>query len=156
MKTSKLILSLAIAAAATGSSLAAPKQADATSSANRTIISASQANNPYEVAGIDNPAEFHDFFLKLQRAVKKNDKKAVASMMHYPLNVNTGGKTYKFWTPERFIAKYDAIMTTKVRKTLGYAIEDDLFVSWKGVSVGDGALWISQFNGEIAVYGVNK
>jgi len=72
------------------------------------------------------------------------------------LNVNTNGKTYKFRTPARFIAKYDSIMTPEVKRTLGYAIEEDLFANWQGVMVGNGQLWISQFDGKIAVYAVNK
>ncbi|MDO3412242.1 hypothetical protein QWJ34_20935 [Saccharibacillus sp. CPCC 101409] len=158
-KTSKFLIGVTLAGTAVvGSSWAAPADtaSAASQSASASASQTAQKNNPYYTAGIDDPAEFHTFFVKLQQAVAKNNKKAVASMVSYPLNVNTGGKTYKFATPARFIAKYDSIMTPEVKKTLGYAIEDDLFVNWKGVSVGDGTLWIGKLDGKLGVYGINK
>lgn len=157
-KTTKLLLSATLAGTAIISTSWTPVAdiASATGASSKTAAQSAQKSNPYEVAGIDDPAAFHTFFIKLQQAVAKNDKKAVASMISYPLNVNTNGKTYKFQTPARFIAKYDSIMTPEVKRTLGYAIEEDLFANWQGVMVGNGQLWISQFDGKIAVYAVNK
>ncbi|NGZ74600.1 hypothetical protein [Saccharibacillus alkalitolerans] len=157
MKTSKLILSLTLAAAAVTGSSWAPASVDAAAASSPVAApKAAESGNPYEAAGIDDPKAFHAFFAKLQKAVKNNDKKAVASMMHYPLNVNYKGKTLRFQSSARFIAKYDSIMTPQVRKTLGYAVEDDLFVNWRGVSVGSGTLWIGLFGGKLGVYAVNK
>ncbi|CAM3980791.1 hypothetical protein [Saccharibacillus endophyticus] len=158
-KTTKLLLSTTLAGTAIiGTSWTSSADAASAAVTNpKTVTSQpAQKSNPYEAAGIDDPAAFHTFFIKLQQAVAKNDKKAVASMISYPLNVNTNGKTYKFQTPARFIAKYDSIMTPEVKRTLGYAIEEDLFANWQGVMVGNGQLWISQFDGKIAVYAVNK
>ncbi|WP_037288558.1 hypothetical protein [Saccharibacillus sacchari] len=156
-KTTKLLLSATLAGTAIiGTSWTPADTASAAETSAKTAAQSTQKSNPYEVAGIDDPAAFHTFFVKLQQAVAKNDKKAVASMISYPLNVNTNGKTYKFRTPARFIAKYDSIMTPEVKRTLGYAIEEDLFANWQGVMVGNGQLWISQFDGKIAVYAVNK
>jgi len=157
-KTTKLLLSATLAGTAIISTPWTPAAdtASAAGASSKTAAQSAQKSNPYEAAGIDDPAAFHTFFIKLQQAVAKNDKKAVASMISYPLNVNTNGKTYKFQTPARFIAKYDSIMTPEVKRTLGYAIEEDLFANWQGVMVGNGQLWISQFDGKIAVYAVNK
>lgn len=157
-QTNKLLLSMILASTAImgASWTPAAETASAAGTNTKTAAQSTQKSNPYAVAGIDDPAAFHTFFVKLQQAVAKNDKKAVASMISYPLKVNTNGKTYTFQTPARFIAKYDSIMTPKVKRTLGYAIEEDLFANWQGVMVGSGQLWISQFDGKIAVYAVNK
>ncbi len=157
-QTNKLLLSMILASTAImgASWTPAAETASAAGTNTKTAAQSAQKSNPYAVAGIDDPAAFHTFFVKLQQAVAKNDKKAVASMIGYPLKVNTNGKTYTFQTPARFIAKYDSIMTPEVKRTLGYAIEEDLFANWQGVMVGSGQLWIGQFDGKIAVYAVNK
>ncbi|MEJ8306209.1 hypothetical protein [Saccharibacillus sacchari] len=157
MKTSTLILSLAFTAATIGSSAAAALPAQAASNGIQAPTQvAAQSANRLEVAGIDDPKEFHEFFFNLQQAVAKNDKKTVASMMNYPLNVNTNGKTYKFRTSARFIAKYDSIMTPEIKRTLAYALEDELFANWKGVMLGDGQMWFGVLDGKLSVYAINK
>ncbi|WP_411350099.1 hypothetical protein [Paenibacillus sp. WLX2291] len=164
-KTSKFLLSVTLAGAAFATSSSAfplysvSAAASTTSASPSTSTSATptkSSHNPYEVAGIDDPAAFHQFFFTFQQAVKNNDKKAVSSMINYPLNVYSNGKTYKITNAARFIAKYDSIMTPEVKRTLAYAIEDDLFVNWKGVMVGSGELWFGQFNDKIALFAVNK
>lgn len=166
-KTSKFLLSVTLAGAAFATStsafplhsVSAAASSVSASTSQSTSTSATptkQSRNPYEVAGIDDPAAFHQFFFTFQQAVKNNDKKAVSSMIDYPLNVNADGKTYKITNAARFIAKYDSVMTPEVKRTLAYAIEDDLFVSWRGVMVGSGELWFGQFNDKIALFAVNK
>lgn len=152
----KLLLAVTVAGTAVGGAAWVAPIDSASANVKVTTASSSQPNNPYKVAGIDDPAAFHAFFFKLQQAVAKNDKKAVASMMSYPLNVNTNGKKYKFRTPARFIAKYDSILTPEIKRTLGYAIEEELFANWRGVMVGGGDLWIGQFEDRLAVYAINK
>ncbi|MCY9582990.1 hypothetical protein [Paenibacillus alvei] len=44
--------------------------------------------HPYEVAGIDDPRQVNDFFIKLQHAIAANEKKTIADMISYPLRVN--------------------------------------------------------------------
>ncbi len=57
---------------------------------------------------------------------------------------------------KQFIAKYNQIMTEKVKKKLLAQKEDKLFVNYKGVMVGDGEIWIGQVDEKIAVIAVNK
>ncbi|MFD1887787.1 hypothetical protein [Paenibacillus wenxiniae] len=159
-KTSKLLMSITL----TGAALATPwalqtnnVSAAASTTHKQTIAAASkQNNNPYEVAGISSANAFHQFFFNFQQAVMKGNKAAVASRVHYPLNVNANGKTYTIKNAKSFIAKYDFIMTPEVKRTLAYAIEEDLFVNWKGVMVGNGELWFSQSNGKLGLDAVNR
>ncbi|MFC3747169.1 hypothetical protein [Paenibacillus sp. GCM10012306] len=60
---------------------------------NRVLVYAVNViENPYEVAGIDNPFAFTHFLSKLQKDVAANNKAAVADSISYPLRVNTKGK----------------------------------------------------------------
>ncbi len=159
-KTSKLLMSITLAGVAfTASSAIQAESVVAATSASHSSIAATpskSSDNPYEVAGIDNPKAFHQFFFNFQQAVKKNNKAAVASMVNYPLNVNENGKTHKIKNAAGFIAKYDSIMTPEIKRTLGYAIEKELFVNWQGVMVGSGELWFGQSDDKLGLIAVNK
>ncbi|MFD0618470.1 hypothetical protein ACFQZR_13455 [Paenibacillus sp. GCM10027629] len=112
--------------------------------------------NPYEVAGIDNPAAFTDFLSKLQKAVVSNNKKEVANFISYPLHVNQKGKTVLIKSKKQFIEKYNQIMTDKVKEKLLAQKAKDVFVNWQGVMVGDGEVWIRPQDEQIVVFAINK
>ncbi|TVX93630.1 hypothetical protein [Paenibacillus agilis] len=112
-------------------------------------------DNPYEVAGIDDPAAFVQFLSDLKKEVAANNKKAVAGMIDYPLNVNKNGKTTKIKTKQQFIKQYNKIMTKEVKQKLLAQKADRVFVNAEGVMIGDGEMWISQFGTKIAVYAIN-
>ncbi len=164
-KTSKLMISITLAGVAfttsswavvTHTNAAAAKTSTAQQSTTTTTATpAKQADNPYEVAGISSAKDFHQFFFKFQQAVQHNKKATVASMVNYPLHVNSNGKTHTIKNKATFIAKYDSIMTPEIKRTLAYAIEEDLFVNWQGVMVGSGELWFNQSNDKIGLDAVN-
>ncbi|MCL9662712.1 hypothetical protein L2089_18645 [Paenibacillus hunanensis] len=166
-KSSKFLMSIILASAAftTSSSALHMDTVSAATVTHNDMVSAesklstnpitNSSTNPYEVAGISNAKVFHTFFVTFQQAVIKDNKAKVASMVHYPLNVNTNGKTHKIKNAKIFIAKYDSIMTPEIKRILAYAIEEDLFVNWQGVMVGSGELWFSQSNGKIGLDAVN-
>ncbi|MFF2887980.1 hypothetical protein [Paenibacillus sp. NPDC057967] len=122
------------------------------------VIAVNIINNPYEVAGIKSAAELEYFLTKLQDDVRKGNKFEVAGSMTYPLKVNSKGKTVEITSKRDFISKYDKIMTANVKeKLLTQKIEaDQLFVNWKGVMVGDGALWMGQTGEAIGVLAINQ
>ncbi|WP_141499699.1 hypothetical protein [Paenibacillus luteus] len=122
---------------------------------NPSVIVDSAAN-PYEIAGIDDPKAFIEFFNKLQKAVAANDKKAVANLIAYPLRVNHDGKSVEITSKKQFISKYNQIITDQVKKKLLAQDVDKVFVNWKGIMIGDGEIWISVFDNKIAVYAVNR
>lgn len=122
------------------------------------VIAVNIINNPYEVAGIKSAAEFEHFLIKLQNDIRKGNKAAVADSMTYPLTVNSKGKTIEIISKRDFMSKYDKIMTASVKKkVLAQKVEaDQLFVNWKGVMVGDGALWMGQTGEAIGVFAINQ
>ncbi|REK76423.1 hypothetical protein [Paenibacillus paeoniae] len=122
------------------------------------VIAVNIINNPYEIAGVKHAAEFEHFLTKLQNDVRKGNKAEVANSMTYPLKVNSKGSTVQIKSQKDFIAKYDKIMTADVKKKLlAQKVEaDQLLVNWKGVMVGDGALWIGQTGEKIGVIAINR
>ncbi|WP_028596541.1 hypothetical protein [Paenibacillus assamensis] len=119
------------------------------------VYSINTFDNPYEVAGIDDPAAFAQFFNNLKKEVAANNKKAVAGMIDYPLNVNKNGKTTKIKSKQEFIKKYNKIINKEVKQKLLAQKIDRVFVNAEGVMIGDGQMWISQFGTKIAVYAIN-
>jgi len=148
----KLVIALSLAAAVSsiaGTVLAKPATPApiADSSVNHT--------NPYFNAGIDNPKLVTDYLAKLQAAVKGNKANDVAALMHYPLRVNDNGVTTTIKSKQEFVKSYTSIFTEPVRaKVLAQQVKN-LFSNQNGVSIGDGALWLSQFDKAVAVYAVN-
>lgn len=120
------------------------------------VIAVNIINNPYEVAGIENPILFEHNFNLLQKVVKEGKKSEVANLMVYPLKVNNKGKTMEIKTKKDFIAKYDKIMTAKVKKALLAQKVDKVGVSWRGVMIGNGELWIGQFGEQVGVFAINQ
>ncbi|GGA24591.1 hypothetical protein GCM10010917_06830 [Paenibacillus physcomitrellae] len=120
------------------------------------VIAVNIINNPYEAAGIDNPFVFEHNFSLFQKYVKEGNKTEAANLMVYPLKVNNKGKTMEIKTKKDFIAKYDKIMTAKVKKALQAQKADQVVVNWKGVSIGSGSLWMGQFGEQVGVFAINQ
>ncbi|MEW4369744.1 hypothetical protein [Paenibacillus kandeliae] len=137
-------------------SAVAPQETSGSTKATLERSMNKTTNNKYEVAGIDDPAVVQTFFVKLQQAVKKNDKKTVSTLVHYPLRVNSDSGTYSFTTPERFIAKYNSIITPKVKKAIVSSTEKDLFATWQGVATEGGDVWMGIFNTNMGIEAINK
>ncbi|MED5015697.1 hypothetical protein P9847_00075 [Paenibacillus chibensis] len=110
--------------------------------------------NPYEVAGIDNPDKFNEFFDKVQRDVAAGDKEQVAADILYPLRVNENGKSKDYKDKEEFIAHYDSIMTDSVKKALADQKREALFVNAQGVMAGNGEIWFGASADQQDQYGI--
>ncbi|GGG88726.1 hypothetical protein [Paenibacillus radicis (ex Gao et al. 2016)] len=118
------------------------------------VIAVNVINNPYEAAGIKNAIEFEHFLNKLQKDVSKGNKSEVAISIAFPLTVNHNGLEIK--SKKEFMAKYDKIMTAKIKKKLLAQKADKVVVNWKGVMVGNGEIWIGQIGEQIKVFALNQ
>ncbi|MGQ3479928.1 hypothetical protein [Paenibacillus sp. TY11] len=129
--------------------------APATSSDTSSSPSApNSSQNPFEVAGIQDPKAFLNTFKALQKAVADNDKEKVANYILYPLRVNDSEKSLTIPNKEDFIAKYDQIFTDAIREALVNQKTDDLFVNYQGVMVGSGELWLRRATNNPKLFGV--
>ncbi|MFX3636489.1 MAG: hypothetical protein ACE3L7_21255 [Candidatus Pristimantibacillus sp.] len=111
--------------------------------------------NPFEVAGITDPAAFLEMFKTVKETVAADDKEKLAEYVLYPLAVN-GPKPLSIENKEQLIEQYDSIFTASVKEALANQNEDDLFVNYKGVMVGNGAIWfgVEANEGEKEKYGI--
>jgi hypothetical protein len=114
--------------------------------------------NPYEVAGIDDPKKFETFFADVQALVGADDKEKLAEYIQYPMHFFEGDKKdAPIKDSKAFIAAYDRIFTKEIKEMLKTQTLKDLFVNYKGISVGSGAIWFSvDEKGKIAIMTVNQ
>lgn len=133
-----------------------PAQAATTQSQNtETTQTVQSTKDKFYVAGFTQK-EFDTYFINLQKAVAKNDKKAVSKLVYYPLNVNSNGKINVIKNQKQFIKEYKTIMTKKVKNSVLKQKPDKVFVNYKGAMTGSGEVWISKFNKKLGIYGINK
>jgi hypothetical protein len=83
------------------------------------------------------------FFVKFQDALKRNDREAVASLVHYPLLATAGGKT-RIRSRAQFLASYDRLFSPKVRASILKATADDVWGNYRGFMVGRGVIWFDR------------
>jgi hypothetical protein len=101
--------------------------------------------------------ESRAFISNLKAATDANDRKAVSSMIQYPLAVDIGDRTFRAHTRAEFLHEYDRIMNSGVRK----AIDDPqssrcLFFSSQGFMIGAGEVWFQRVStGEYKVITIN-
>jgi hypothetical protein len=109
-----------------------------------------------DTQGADIAKASRAFLAQLQDAVRANDKQKIADMISYPLNVNYGTKRTRVRTKSAFLAQYDSIFTTQIRKDVLSQSAQCLFGNDNGTMVGNGDLWFSGIdNGPVKIYAVN-
>jgi hypothetical protein len=108
------------------------------------------------LAGIKNPAQLATFIASLQKAIKSEDKAAVAAMVEYPLRVETGGTSRTIEDKVEFVNNYEAVMTKIVREAvLGQGL-DGLTVNRRGVDLGEGRVQLSVTGGKLCIESVSE
>ncbi|WP_411348293.1 hypothetical protein [Paenibacillus sp. WLX2291] len=109
------------------------------------------------VAGFSTAKQFTGYYINLQRAVANGNRDAVAKRVSFPLTVNTSnGARRSILNEKQFLNEYTSIMTTSVRQTLAKQNVNDVLVNARGVSIGNGTLWISPINDRPGIYAVNQ
>ncbi|MBB6732985.1 hypothetical protein [Cohnella zeiphila] len=131
---------------ASASPSASPESSPSASSSPESPASASpssdaESGNPYEVAGVNDPAAFEQMFSSLQKAVADSDKEEAAKYVLYPLRVNGGKEPLTIQDKDDFVAKFDLIFTDDVKKALADQKPREMFVNDKGVMAGGGQIW---------------
>ncbi|WP_296223665.1 hypothetical protein [Ralstonia sp. UBA689] len=90
-------------------------------------------------AGLDLP-EASAFFACLKIASRRDDKDTLSQLIRYPLRIN-GRNAVR--TPAEFKRAYPTIFNNKVKRAIEAQQFEDLFVSYRGLMVGGGEVWIS-------------
>jgi hypothetical protein len=86
---------------------------------------------------------YADFLAALQKASAANDRQAIANMVHYPFSTLLAARRKVLKTPKAFLARYDDIMTPKVRAAIAAQTYETLFSNSNGLMIGSGQVWFT-------------
>ena len=89
-------------------------------------------------------AEYQEFHNQLVEAVGRDDRAALANMVHYPLRRNHNGVTTEYHTQADFIKNYPIIFNEAVRAAVLGQDFSELFANYNGIMYGRGELWVSE------------
>jgi hypothetical protein len=96
----------------------------------------------FSAAGLQTE-EVEAFFSGLQQAVAAGNRQQVASLVAYPLTVETTEEPLMVRDVAAFVQHYDAVMTETVKFAVENAEVATLFANWQGVRIGQGEVWFS-------------
>ncbi len=100
----------------------------------------------FSASGISSDAAINDFFGKVQLYIKTNNSKELAKLIAYPMKVRglDGKEVLQLNNNADFVAHYDAVINERVRHTVICSTSEELSATYKGVMIGDGAVWFTE------------
>jgi hypothetical protein len=107
--------------------------------AQQSNASTGNCTHPDPATRPDCPAAIA-FLAKFQDVLKRNDRKAVASLVNYPLLATAGGKTH-VRSRAQLLANFDRIFNPQVRAAILKATADDVWGNVHGFMIGRGVIW---------------
>jgi hypothetical protein len=81
------------------------------------------------------------FLAHLQRAVREGRRDALLARIDYPLRVNRPGQPSRYYGAASARVNFGRIFTPAVRAAVLRQRPEDLFVSSRGVMIGNGEIW---------------
>lgn len=90
------------------------------------------------VAGVK-PAAAREFFMALRRALANSDRAAVCALVAYPLAQPSGAVKNAAECEQR----YDTIFTVPVRRAVGKALFEEIFVAPTDLIINYGEVWMT-------------
>lgn len=93
----------------------------------------------FEVAGITE-SDARAFYSSMKDAIATGNKKALASMVSYPVGVTLKGKGIGIKNETEFIKNYDQIITIHIRDLVQKTTFEDLKPNFRGLFVGNGEI----------------
>ena len=85
------------------------------------------------------------FAREFQDALANRDVDRVATLVKFPLRVNTQGAITLHIGKAQFVKEFDVIFTNAVKKQVLDQDPADLFQNYQGVMFGNGAVWADEF-----------
>ena len=110
----------------------------------------------FNIAGIKNDLEAHDFILSLKEFVKEDNVSKISSMISFPLKVYVNRKKMTIKNDWSFIKYYNQIFNTKVKASIIHQPLADIFANSKGLMIGRGEIWINMVSGRILITAINN
>jgi len=98
----------------------------------------------YSRAGVESMSDtelLDNSFLRLQRAVQKDDRRTVTAMMEFPLRVETPDGAVSIRTPAELLERYDFVFSSRVKHALSNTRVSDLYATNSGIAIKGGIVW---------------
>lgn len=95
----------------------------------------------YVTAGASDDELIHRNAYRFWNYVKQGNKKGVASLVAYPIDVSLPAGNKRLSGPADLIANYDAIFTPEYREAIASALPRNMFVRDQGIMLGRGVVW---------------
>ncbi|HVW76076.1 MAG TPA: hypothetical protein VHB45_00585 [Alloacidobacterium sp.] len=96
------------------------------------------------------------FLADLQAAMRHDDRKKIADMVSFPVNVIYEGKRVRIRNRQTFLARYDRIFTAHLRKAILDQSAHCLFGNANGEMIGNGEVWFSELgDGSVKIITLN-
>jgi hypothetical protein len=114
------------------------------------------AQPQFYAAGIDDPKIVSTFLSELQEAVAADDAGRVAGLAAFPVEVSIGDQRRMVRSIAEFRTLYPRIFGPCLKRIVAAATLDDLSASWRGVMLGEGAIWFGlQQSGQIRFFTID-
>jgi hypothetical protein len=81
------------------------------------------------------------YFSAIHDAVLGNAKEWLAGQLALPMKVTIHGHKVKIQTKKQFLQNYDEVINTYIRDSVRKQDINDLFKDWRGLMIGQGAIW---------------
>jgi len=81
------------------------------------------------------------FFERLQLALRKNNRQAVALMVSYPLLTNIGHKKTRLRDRRQLLSHFDEVFDPNTRCAILGATKRDVWGNWRGFTIANGVVW---------------
>jgi hypothetical protein len=100
----------------------------------------------FSASGISSDTAINIFFEKIKFYVETDDSKSLAKLIAYPMQVRglDGKEVLQITNDSDFVMHYDAIINERVKHTIICSTFEELSATYKGVIIGDGAVWFTE------------
>jgi hypothetical protein len=105
----------------------------------------------YAALGVTDDAIINRTALRCWLALRDGDRETVADLVAYPLSVVVGGRRLQLRTRAQFLARYEAIVTPRLRAAVLASVPRHLFVRDDGAMLGAGDIWIGATGRLVAI-----
>ncbi len=110
----------------------------------------------FSAAGITEE-QANSFLAALKKAVAADDRPKVASLANYPLRAWAKDRSLTLKAPEAFLARYDTIITPRLKQTIAEARVECVFANEQGAMIHDGEVWFrASETGDLKIITINR
>jgi len=95
----------------------------------------------YAAIGVRDPETVHRNSQAFWMAVKRDDRKTAASLIRYPIRVDTSAGRKRYASAEELLADYELIFTPAFRERIAKGLPRNMFVRDQGAMLGGGQVW---------------